>query len=149
MANRWSLLYVLPWLLLSFDAAASDEIQLSKNCPPSFERHEDSTCRIVTLYDRYDSLQGQGVGGTQTALPSRRDGFSAEQIDLGRYLFLTRCFQPIRQFPARAVINPPGASAMVWVRVLALIIKRLTEAPRLYGIAPFCNACSGMPERTH
>ena len=110
MANRWSLLYVLPWLLLSFDAAASDEIQLSKNCPPSFERHEDSTCRLVTLYDRYDSLQGQGVGGTQTALPSRRDGFSAEQIDLGRYLFFdpllsadqtvscASCHQPARGF---------------------------------------------------
>ena len=110
MANRCSLLYVLPWFLLSFDAAVSDEIQLSKNCPPSFERHEDGTCRLVTLYDRYDSLQGKGVGGTQTALPARRDGFSAEQIDLGRYLFFdpllsvdqtvscASCHQPARGF---------------------------------------------------
>lgn len=60
---------------------------LSDLCPPSFERLEDGRCRLVTLYDQYDSLQGRGVGGTKTELPPRRDGFSAKQIDLGRYLF--------------------------------------------------------------
>jgi cytochrome c peroxidase len=39
------------------------------------------------MYQFYDSLQDRGVGGTQTALPPHRDGFTPEQIDLGRYLF--------------------------------------------------------------
>ena len=44
-----------------------------------------------TMYDYYDSVQGAGLGGTQTALPAHRDGFSPQQIDLGRYLF----FDPV------------------------------------------------------
>ena len=32
-------------------------------------------------------MQNKGLGGTQTALPAYRDGFSPAQIDLGRYLF--------------------------------------------------------------
>jgi len=35
----------------------------------------------------YDSLQGQGLGGLKTALPAHRDGFTPQQIDLGRLLF--------------------------------------------------------------
>ncbi len=65
----------------------ADEFVLSGLCPPSFERLDDGVCKLVTLYDQYDSLQGQGVGGTRTELPPRRDGFTARQIDLGRYLF--------------------------------------------------------------
>ena len=30
---------------------------------------------------------GKGVGGTRTGLPPQRDGFTPQQIDLGRYLF--------------------------------------------------------------
>lgn len=63
------------------------DFALSDLCPPSFERVESDVCRLVTLYDQYDSLQGHGVGGTKTELPPRRDGFTAQQIDLGRYLF--------------------------------------------------------------
>lgn len=63
------------------------DIQLSTQCPPSFERLDSGICKLITLYDRYDSLQGKGIGGLKTALPERRDGFSAKQIDLGRYLF--------------------------------------------------------------
>ena len=63
---------------------------LSTNCPPSFEQvkiKEQKVCRLVNLYQFYDSVQNRGLGGTQTSLPKHRDGFSAEQIDLGRYLF--------------------------------------------------------------
>ena len=76
-----ALLVALPAL------AGAERFTLSDRCPPSFERLDGDVCRLVTLYDRYDSLQGQGVGGTQTELPQRRDGFTAQQIDLGRYLF--------------------------------------------------------------
>jgi hypothetical protein len=76
--------FVLP---VSGTADDAGGFLLSDRCPPGFERLQDDRCRLVTLYDRYDSLQGKGVGGTQTALPERRDGFTAQQIDLGRYLF--------------------------------------------------------------
>lgn len=77
-------------LLLSLSAsmvAQASDFVLKDLCPPSFEQMDGGVCRLVTLYDQYDSLQGQGVGGTKTELPERRDGFTARQIDLGRYLF--------------------------------------------------------------
>ncbi|MFT4767958.1 MAG: cytochrome c peroxidase [Glaciecola sp.] len=64
-----------------------DGIVLNDRCPPSFEETEAGTCELRNMYQFYDSLQDRGVGGTQTALPQHRDGFSPEQIDLGRYLF--------------------------------------------------------------
>ena len=79
-----TLLLALATSISSQDAAA---ITLNANCPPSFERTAANTCQLVTRYDAYDSLRNKGVGGTQTALPKARDGFSPQQIDLGRYLF--------------------------------------------------------------
>ncbi|WP_448211332.1 cytochrome-c peroxidase [Colwellia sp. MEBiC06753] len=61
--------------------------QLASHCPPSFEFTQAGVCRLVNRYQMYDSVQGRGVGGTQTALPPNRDGFTPQQIDLGRYLF--------------------------------------------------------------
>jgi cytochrome c peroxidase len=71
--------------------AAGETIELNANCPPGFERLADNTCHLRTLYDGYESLQGAGVGGLKTALPAARDGFTPQQIDLGRYLF----FDPV------------------------------------------------------
>jgi cytochrome c peroxidase len=70
---------------------AASPIVLSDRCPPGFEKTDAAVCELRTLYQFYDSLQDRGVGGTRTALPKHRDGFSPEQIDLGRYLF----FDPI------------------------------------------------------
>lgn len=67
--------------------APAAPIVLSRRCPPGFELREDGACTLHTLYDAYDSLEGRGVGGLKTSLPAQRDGFTAEQIDLGRYLF--------------------------------------------------------------
>lgn len=64
-----------------------DEFVLSAHCPPSFELDAQGKCRLVSLYQMYDSVQNRGVGGTQTALPPYRDGFTPAQIDLGRFLF--------------------------------------------------------------
>ncbi len=76
------------WLAGIATASAADtDFVLRNQCPPSFERLAGDVCRLVTRYDQYDSLQGHGVGGTKTELPPRRDGFTAQQIDLGRYLF--------------------------------------------------------------
>lgn len=60
---------------------------LSKKCPPSFELKADGGCYLVNRYQFYDSVQGRGVGGTQTSLPKHRHGFTPQQIDLGRLLF--------------------------------------------------------------
>lgn len=72
-------------------SASAAVITLSDRCPPSFEKSSEGVCRLRTLYEQYDSVQQRGLGGTRTSLPKHRDGYSPEQIDLGRYLF----FDPI------------------------------------------------------
>jgi cytochrome c peroxidase len=71
-------------------ATDGGEITLKDDCPPGFE-NAAGQCELRSLYQMYESLEGAGVGGPKTGLPSYRDGFSAQQIDLGRYLF----FDPI------------------------------------------------------
>ena len=66
---------------------AAKEFDLSSDCPLGFELMPDNGCELRTLYQFYDSTQNRGVGGTHTSLPAHRDGFSPQQIDLGRYLF--------------------------------------------------------------
>lgn len=78
-------------LVASSPVAAQVPITLASQCPPGFQTTADNTCKLHTLYDQYDSLYDRGVGGLQTALPARRDGFSPQQIDLGRFLF----FDPV------------------------------------------------------
>jgi len=84
--RRFSLLLVIvPGLCLGADV--SPEIVLRDSCPPGFELSDTNSCELRTLYQNYDSLQSAGVGGPKTGLPEARDGFSPQQIDLGRYLF--------------------------------------------------------------
>src|SRR6188768_926573 len=66
---------------------------LCNTCPPGFELMEDNICKLRSLYQQYESGNGNepGVGGLKTALPAVRDGFTPQQIDLGRYLF----FDPV------------------------------------------------------
>jgi len=87
-----SILYTLPlYLALAAGSAWTAEplapLQLSDRCPPGFEKTQAGVCELRNLYQFYDSLQDRGVGGTQTALPEHRDGFTPQEIDLGRYLF--------------------------------------------------------------
>ena len=70
---------------------AEGDFELCKTCPPGFELTDEGVCRLRTMYQQYVSLENQGVGGLKTALPEVRDGFTPQQIDLGRYLF----FDPI------------------------------------------------------
>lgn len=78
----------LVFVLLCFACHLSqaEDWRLSAQCPPGFEQI-NSQCEFRSLYQLYDSLQGKGLGGTRTALPPIRDGFSPQQIDLGRFLF--------------------------------------------------------------
>ena len=61
--------------------------QLNANCPPGFMLNEKNECMSQNLYMQYDSPNDKGLGGLQTGLPEIRDGFSPQEIDLGRYLF--------------------------------------------------------------
>jgi len=70
---------------------APSDFTLNRSCPPGFEKTVAGVCELRTLYQFYDSLQDRGLGGTRTALPRHRDGFTPQQIDLGRYLF----FDPV------------------------------------------------------
>ena len=72
-------------------SASGGEFELCKTCPPGFEFTDEGVCKLRSLYQQYASLTDQGVGGLKTALPEVRDGFTPQQIDLGRYLF----FDPI------------------------------------------------------
>ena len=68
-------------------------ITLNTYCPPGFQLNENNECVARNLYQQYEyeSIPNRGVGGLKTALPKIRDGFSPQQIDLGRYLF----FDPV------------------------------------------------------
>ncbi len=65
----------------------SADFVLSAQCPQGFELTDKNECLLRSLYQFYDSTQNRGVGGTQTGLPPYRDGFSPQEIDLGRFLF--------------------------------------------------------------
>ena len=64
---------------------------LSTTCPASFELNSEGGCLFRNRYRDYVSLRNAGVGGLKSGLPTLREGFTPEQIDLGRYLF----FDPI------------------------------------------------------
>ncbi|WOD43873.1 cytochrome-c peroxidase [Hwangdonia lutea] len=69
----------------------SDITILNSNCPPGFMLNENNECVSKNFYQQYDSPNNKGVGGLQTGLPKVRDGFTPQEIDLGRYLF----FDPV------------------------------------------------------
>jgi cytochrome c peroxidase len=106
-----------------FGQATAQDVafQLSTRCPPSFELTEGNACRFRSLYQMYNSPAG--FGGLRVALPPLSDGYSPQQIDLGRYLFFdpilsadhhsscAHCHRPDRGFAdgrARSVANRGG-----------------------------------------
>ncbi|WP_318261526.1 cytochrome-c peroxidase [Zhongshania marina] len=90
-------------------ANSSSEWRLSEVCPAGFH-FRDGGCYLQSFYSGYSSLQQSGVGGLKTAMPPLREGFTAQQIDLGRLLFFdpllsvdgdmacSSCHQPARGF---------------------------------------------------
>jgi len=89
MAGKYLIGLIASALLASSAQGAETPpaISLASTCPPGFELTTSNQCKLHSLYDQYNSLYSQGVGGLKTALPARRDGFSPQQIDLGRQLF--------------------------------------------------------------
>lgn len=66
-------------------------LKLNNSCPPGFKRDAQNRCINKNLYLQYAVPNAPGVGGLKTSLPDVREGFSPQQIDLGRYLF----FDPV------------------------------------------------------
>ena len=102
MTNKNTLKLVLSILcigiLLAISSAAinapssySNIPKLNSNCPPGFKLNDNNECIAQNLYMQYGTNNSSGVGGLKSILPKVRDGFSPQQIDLGRYLF----FDPI------------------------------------------------------
>lgn len=80
-------------MLMACRSSADEAFILCNSCPPGFELTPENRCKLVSIYQQYENADGNnaGVGGLKTALPQVRDGFTPQQIDLGRYLF----FDPI------------------------------------------------------
>ena len=66
-ALRTRFLFWLVLLLSPYSSASG--FDLNGQCPPSFALSSDNQCQLRNLYQLYDSLQGQGLGGLKTALP--------------------------------------------------------------------------------
>lgn len=76
-------------LLVSFiPNALAGAFTLSSNCPAYFQLDSENTCRFVSLYasDKAD-VSSSPSKQVNLTLPKARDGFTPQQIDLGRYLF--------------------------------------------------------------
>lgn len=84
---------VIALALSTISKTENVSITLCNTCPPGFELTDNNRCELRSLYQQYESVNGNdpGVGGLKTALPPVRDGFTPQQIDLGRYLF----FDPV------------------------------------------------------
>ncbi len=80
---------MVAWQGMDSPVKKNSEFSLCATCPPGFELTDDNQCKLRTPYQQYESGKGDdaGVGGLKTALPRVRDGFSPQQIDLGRFLF--------------------------------------------------------------
>ncbi|HOX83167.1 MAG TPA: cytochrome c peroxidase [Chryseolinea sp.] len=89
-----TLIFSLILIVVALKSASDkNELTLCNTCPPGFELTDENVCKLRSLYQQYESVTGNdpGVGGLKTALPTVRDGFTPQQIDLGRYLF----FDPV------------------------------------------------------
>lgn len=77
-------------MVLLAASATWGDFSLRDYCPAGF-RLDGGGCYLQSLYTDYGSLQNSGVGGLKTGLPQLRQGFTPQQIDLGRLMF----FDPI------------------------------------------------------
>jgi len=134
---------ILPLLFLSFFCQAantSDSFALNKNCPASFElittQDNQQVCHLVNLYQFYNSVQNQGVGGLQTSLPKHRDNFTPEQIDLGRYLFFDPLLSKDGSLSCASCHQPEQGFSDGLDRSIGITGKKVARsAPSLWNVA--------------
>ncbi len=113
-------------------------ISLNSSCPPGFELTEDNQCVLRTPYQQYESGEGDeaGVGGLKTALPPVRDGFTPQQIDLGRYLFFDPVLSKDGSVSCATCHNPDkGLSDGLKTSVGIHQAKMKRAAPSLWNVA--------------
>src|SRR5262249_1631937 len=107
-------------------------------CPPGFELTDNNECKLRSPYQLYESGKGNepGVGGLKTALPAVRDGFTPQQIDLGRYLFFDPVLSANKTISCASCHQPEkgfsdGLKTSVGIKKTSL--KR--AAPSLWNVA--------------
>ncbi len=109
---------------------------LSTSCPPGFELTKDGVCKLRSLYQQYESLENQGVGGLKTALPAVRDGFTPQQIDLGRYLFFDPILSKDGTVSCATCHDPAHALTDGLSKSVGILGKPVARsAPSLYNVA--------------
>lgn len=131
-----SAIVLLTTYLLTVYSSKSAPAKLACNCPPGFERTSHNTCLARNLYQQYASLQNAGVGGLKSALPPARDGFSPQQIDLGRLLFFDPVLSANGRISCASCHNPYKGFAdgrPVAVGIHGAVSSR--SAPTLWNVA--------------
>lgn len=116
--------------------AEPDAIQLANQCPPGFEKSAENHCELRSLYQMYDSLQNSGVGGLKTALPTYRDGFTPQEIDLGRYLFFDPLLSGDETLSCASCHHPDKGFSDARARSVGIHDQALSRAsPSLWNVA--------------
>ena len=121
----------------SGEIAATSGLRLTDTCPASFEI-QNGSCFLRSRYKEYRSLRDAGVGGLKTGLPPLREGFTPQQIDLGRYLFFDPVLSADGSVSCASCHDP--AQGFADGRAQAVGIKGQTlprSAPSLWNIGFF------------
>ncbi|WP_339721828.1 cytochrome c peroxidase [uncultured Paraglaciecola sp.] len=133
---RWCSTLALALVFLQIKAETSSSFMLSDACPPGFELSAEQQCLLVNFYQLYNSVQGRGVGGTQTSLPKYRDGFSPQQIDLGRILFFDPALSKDGSMSCASCHQPDKGFSDGLARSKGIDGRQLTRsAPSLWNVA--------------
>ena len=141
MKNYSNLIFFLAVVFLSAcKKENTGSIQLAQHCPPGFELTSDNKCLCRSLYHQYNSLNNAGVGGLQTGLPAVRDGFTPQQIDLGRYLFFDPILSGNKKLSCASCHNPGKGFSDGQARSIGFNGQLLNRAaPTLWNVA-FLNS---------
>lgn len=119
--------------------AHAGPIQLSKQCPPSFELLASGKCKLRTLYDFYDSPDEHG--GVKVRLPDLGATYTPQQIDLGRQLFFDPLLSANKDLSCASCHQPDkgfadGRGVGLGARQLSGSRKELTRSvPTLWNVA--------------
>jgi cytochrome c peroxidase len=135
--RQLALVATLAGVLLAPAAAAAAAVAatLSHQCPASFEIRGGG-CRLRSTYQRYASLNDAGVGGLRTGLPPLRDGFTPEQIDLGRYLFFDPALSASGKLACASCHRPERGFADGRARSIGIAGTEMRRnAPSLWNVA--------------
>ncbi|WNC69740.1 cytochrome c peroxidase [Thalassotalea nanhaiensis] len=142
--TRLALLFSFVVFTLSFNVNAEPDLthnsdsafKLKQTCPASFELMENGTCELRNMYQFYNSVQGRGLGGTQTSLPKHRDGFTPAQIDLGRYLFFDPALSKDNSISCASCHQPDKGFSDDLDRSIGITGEKVgRSAPTLWNVA--------------